>query len=136
MADLNGGVFPQPPLVWKVSNGELGIRALSVNKRPQAATTLAVAPFWNLSDDGCVCTGTMRRPESATAAAILAWERGFYESAFTHANVGHITRHEGGFEGLWESLKGKRRRFPAEMLIQLPQTLEQFVRGERGNHAH
>ena len=23
MADLNGGVFPQPPLVWKVANGDL-----------------------------------------------------------------------------------------------------------------
>lgn len=136
MADLNGCIFPQPPLVWKVANGELSIRALSVNKRPQAMTALAAAPFWNLSDDGRVCTGTMRRPESATAAAIPAWERGFYESAFTHANVGRLTRHEGGFEGLWESLKGKRRRFPSESLIQLPQTLEQFVRGERGDHAH
>ncbi len=136
MADLNGGVFPQPPLVWKVSNGELSIRALSVNNRPQATTTLAAAPFWNLSDDGRVCTGTMRRPDSATVAVIPAWERGFYESAFTHANVGRITRHEGRFEGLWESLKGKRRRFPTETLIQLPQTLEQFVRGERGHHAH
>lgn len=136
MADLNGCIFPQPPLVWKVSNGELSIRALSVNLRPQTATTLAVAPFWNLSDDGGVCTGTMRRPESATVAAIPAWERGFYESAFTHANVGRLTRHEGGFEGLWESIKGKRRRFPTGSLIQLPQTLEQFVHGERGNHAH
>jgi hypothetical protein len=78
----------------------------------------------------------MRRPDSATVAAISAWERGFYESAFTHANVGRLTRHEGGFEGLWESLKGKRRRFPTETLIQLPQTLEQFVRGERGQRAH
>ena len=73
---------------------------------------------------------------AASVAAIPAWERGFYESAFTHANVGRLTRHEGGFEGLWESLKGKRRRFPAESLIQLPQTLDQFVRGEQGNHAH
>ena len=136
MADLTGGIFPQPPLVWTVVNGELSIRALSVNKRPQATTTLAVAPFWNLSDDGRVCTGTMRRPESVAVAAIPAWERGFYESAFTHANVGRITRHEGGFEGLWSGLKGKRRRFPTESLIQLPQTLEQFVRGEQGNHAH
>jgi PRTRC genetic system protein B len=95
-----------------------------------------VVPFWNLSDDGRVCTGTMRRPDSATVAAIPAWERGFYESAFTHANVARITRHEGGFEGLWESLKNKRGRFPTKTLIQLPQTLVQFVRGERGNHAH
>jgi PRTRC genetic system protein B len=28
-AELNGRIFPQPPLVWKVSNGELIIRALT-----------------------------------------------------------------------------------------------------------
>ena len=136
MADLNGGIFPQPPLVWKVASGELSIRAISENKRPKATTTLAVAPFWNLSDDGSVCTGTMRRPDGASVAALPAWERGFYESAFTHANVGRLTRHQGGFESLWKSLKGKRRPFPSETLIQLPQTLEQFVRGERGHHAN
>jgi len=130
-AELNGRIFPQPPLVWKVSHGELNIRALTGNKRPDSSTKLAVAPFWNLSDDGRVCTGTMRRPDSASVAAILAWERGFYESAFTHANVGRLTRHEGGFDGLWSGLAGKRSRFPLETLIALPQTLAQFVRGER-----
>jgi PRTRC genetic system protein B len=130
-AKLNGRTFPQPPLVWRVDNGDLKIRALARNKRPDAATTLAVAPFWNLSDDGRVCTGTMRRPDSATAISIPQWERGFYESAFTHANVGRLTRHPGGFEGLWSDLAGKRRPFPASTLIQLPQTLVEFVRGER-----
>jgi hypothetical protein len=71
----------------------------------------------------------MRRPESASVAAIHAWERGFYESAFTHANVGRLTRHEGGFEGPWTELARKRKRFPIETLIGLPQTLAQFVRG-------
>jgi len=49
---------------------------------------------------------------------------------FTHANVlaSRVTRR---IRGSWESLKGKRRRFPTESLIQLPQTLEQFVCGER-----
>jgi PRTRC genetic system protein B len=129
-AELNGRVFPQPPLVWKAANHELSVRALNENKRPDAGTKLAVAPFWNLSDDGHVCTGTMRRPDSASVASIPAWERGFYESAFTHANVGRLTRHECGFEGLWASLAGKRRRFPLETLIVLPETLGQFVRGE------
>jgi PRTRC genetic system protein B len=85
-AELNGCIFPQPPLVWRVSNGELNIRALTGNKRPDGTTKLAVAPFWNLSDDGRVCTGTMRRPDSASVASIPAWERGFYESAFSRAS--------------------------------------------------
>jgi PRTRC genetic system protein B len=130
-AQLNGRVFPQPPLVWRVANGDLKIRALYENKRPTAATKLAVAPFWNLSDNGRVCTGSMRRPDNATVASIPEWERGFYESAFTHSNIGRLTRHTGGFEGLWSELAGKRKPFPVETLIQLPQTLEQSVRGDR-----
>lgn len=108
------------------------IRALFESKRPLATTTLAVAPFWNLSDNGRVCTGSMRRPDSASVASVLAWERGFYESAFTHSNVGRLTRHEDGFEGLWAGLAGKRKPFPVQTLIGLPQNIAQFVRGERG----
>jgi hypothetical protein len=74
----------------------------------------------------------MRRPDSASVGSIPAWERGFYESAFTHANVGRLTRDEGGFDDLWSGLTGKRQKFPVETLIALPQTLKQFVRGERG----
>jgi hypothetical protein len=43
-----------------------------------ADTRLAVAPFWSLSSDGAVCTGSMCRPESASVAAISSWEQGFY----------------------------------------------------------
>jgi PRTRC genetic system protein B len=69
-AALNGCTFPQPPLVWRVENGDLVIRALAENGRPEARTKLAFAPFWNLSDDGRVCLGSMRRPDSATVASI------------------------------------------------------------------
>jgi PRTRC genetic system protein B len=128
---LNGKVFLQPALVWRVSDGGLSLRALTTNKRPQADTKLAVAPYWNMSDDGSVCTGTMRRPSAPSIATIEAWERGFYESEFTHANVGRTTRHKEGFEALWSSIAGRRTRFPVDMLILLPQTLAQFVRNER-----
>jgi PRTRC genetic system protein B len=130
-APLNGRVFPQPPLVWRVAEGELKVRALVENKRPSAGTQLAVAPFWNLSENGQVCTGSMRQPTGASVSTIAEWEKGFYESAFTHANIGRITRHAGGFEGLWSSVADKRTPFPVDSLIVLPQTLAQFVRNER-----
>lgn len=126
---LNGKNFPQPPLVWRVAQGELKIRAICENRRPKADTALAVAPFWNLSDDGGVCLGSMRCPESASVGSIDAWERGFYESAFTHANVGRLTRHEGGHDALWAKLAARRHSFPIDSLIRLPQTLAQFVKG-------
>jgi PRTRC genetic system protein B len=128
---LNGKVFPQPPLVWQVCEGNLRIRALVENKRPAVQTRLAVAPFWNLSHDGSVCTGSMRRPESASVSAIASWEQGFYESNFTHSNVGRLTRHKGGFDALWGALANKRVPFPKDSLIQLPETLSQFIQGGR-----
>jgi PRTRC genetic system protein B len=128
---LNGRIFPQPPLVWRADHGGLKIRALEENKWPNGATKLAVAPFWNLSDDGRVCTGTMRCPDNASVGSTPEWERGFYQSAFTHANVGRMTRHPGGFEKLWSELADKRKAFPVATLIRLPQTLVEFVRGER-----
>jgi PRTRC genetic system protein B len=130
-AALNGRIFPQPPLVWRVADGELKVRALLENKRPSSSTQLAVAPFWNLSESGQVCTGSMRRPAGASVSSIPEWEKGFYESAFTHANIGRITRHAGGFERLWSSLAGKQKCFPVDSLIVLPQTLVQLVRDER-----
>lgn len=126
---LNGKVFPQPALVWRVAQGDLKIRALCENKRPGAETALAVAPYWNLSDDGRVCLGSMRSPETVSVTSIGAWEQGFYESAFTHANVGRVTRHKGGHGALWTELAGKRRPFPIDALIRLPQTLAQFIQG-------
>jgi hypothetical protein len=71
----------------------------------------------------------MRYPESPSVDSTEAWEQGFYESAFTHANVGRVTRHAGGHDALWAELAGKRRPFPADELIRLPQTLGQFVEG-------
>jgi len=126
---LDGKVFPQPPLVWQVWEGSLRIRALSENQRPTAGTKLAVAPFWNLSHGGDVCAGSMRRPGTASVAAIPSWEQGFYESNFTHSNVGRLTRHKDGFEGLWSALANKCVAFPKKSLVQLPETLSQFIQG-------
>ena len=81
MQTLNGKQFPQPPLVWKTIHGSLSIRALAENKRPNAGTKLAVAPFWNLSDDGSVCLGSMRCPESARGTILRARSPGTWDSA-------------------------------------------------------
>lgn len=128
-SSLNGKTFPQPPLVWRATAGSLSIRALAQNKRPDAKTKLAFAPFWNISSNARVCTGTMRCPANASVASIAAWERGFYESEFTHSNVGRLVRHPKGFEALWQSQAGKRKPFPVNSLVMLPETLAQFVRG-------
>jgi PRTRC genetic system protein B len=88
-------------MVWVVSEKTLFLRALSENKRPTASTKMAVAPYWNISDNGAVCLGSMRNPNTCAVSSIAEWQNGFYESAFTHSNVGRSSRHKNGFEGLW-----------------------------------
>jgi PRTRC genetic system protein B len=124
---VNGAMFPQPALVWMVAGQQLYLRALKESVRPSATTPLCVVPYWNVNDRAYVCTGTMRAPKVANLTAIAQWEQSFFESEFTHGNVGRLTRHPGGFEGLWRGLAGKET-FPRQTLIELPYTLGHFLK--------
>ncbi len=126
MGGISGKVFPQPALLWMVCQQSLFVRALKENRRPEPDSKLCVAPYWNTYESGGVCLGSTRRPNTATVATIEKWEQGFFDSAFTHGNVGRVTRHKDGFEGLWKSLRGKSQ-FPMETLIDLPETVGKFL---------
>ncbi len=127
---FNGRSFPQPALVFRVTQRELWIRALADNVRPTAATTLMVAPYYNVNSEGSVCQGTMRSPEDVSVTAMEQWERSFFESEFTHVyGSGHFTRHAGGIAGLWSSLAGKKA-FPADQLSPAGESFVRFVERE------
>jgi PRTRC genetic system protein B len=128
---LDGGVFPHPPLVFKVRGCELFVRALEKNARPDAGTGLMNAPYWNISADARVCLGTARAPKDASVAVIPVWQDCFHRSAFTHAlGAVRLTTHPGGFVGLWRSLAGKTR-FPSRYLAEARESLRDFVTRER-----
>jgi PRTRC genetic system protein B len=127
-SDLNGKRYPIPPLVFKVAAGNLWVRALEKDERPRAETKLKTAPFWNCNDSGQVCLGTMRTPESSGVEAIEGWERGFFQSEFTHAyGAARLTSFPGGFLALARRLAGSRRQFPVEYLTDARETLRQFI---------
>ena len=127
---LNGQVFPQPPLVFRVCGSELAIRALAENKRPGSQTALMFAPYWNCDSAGCVCQGSMRVPGSLCLEAMEGWERAFFESGFTHAAIGaRLTTHPEGFLGLWRDLMSSPEPFPVEFLVNSGDTLDSFVQG-------
>ena len=135
MRGINGATFPQPPLVWLAMDRSLSVRALKESRRPAADTKLCVAPYWNLYETGSVCLGSMRAPDVSAVSSIPQWEQSFYESEFTHGNVGRLTRHPGGFEGLWKDLAGKEE-FPIDSLIELPETVQEFLSGRGRAHDH
>jgi|SRR5579871_191936 len=126
--ELNAKRYPVPALVFKVSGGSLSIRALAKDERPAPETKLMTAPFWNCGESGDVCLGTMRVPESSGVAAIEGWERGFFQSEFTHASgAARLTNFPGGFLPLWRWLAGSKQRFPVQYLTDARETLRQFV---------
>lgn len=129
---LNGSVLPQPPLVFKVRERELFVRALETNSRPQADTQLKTAPYWNVAgDSGRVCLGTVRPPDRVSVDSMALWEKAFFRSEFTHPwGAARLTSHPDGFIGLWASLQGKKK-FPVRYLTDARQTLQEFITQER-----
>jgi PRTRC genetic system protein B len=127
---LNGSILPQPALLWTAHRRSLSVFALSGGERPTLDTRLLVAPYWNVSENGLVCLGTMRRPTTRSAAAIEQWEDSFFASAFTHPLNGKITSHPEGYAGLCAELEGSHR-FPVQYLIDAKKTLGGFLRARK-----
>ena len=125
---LNGGVFPHPPLVFKVCGGELFVRALERNVRPEGTRQLMNAPYWNVGGDARVCLGTA--PKDATVASIPAWEAAFHRIFHTRVRRGAAHHSSRRLRGLVGSLAGKKR-FPARYLTEASETLLDFVTRER-----
>jgi PRTRC genetic system protein B len=128
LAHLNGRMFPHPALLFVAYRHSLHVRALQENRRPTAETPLFVAPYWNVSDDGVICQGSMRSPDNNDVASHEIWQRAFFESAFTHANTRRITDHPDGFEGLWKELADSEEPFPSQLLIPTKETLESYLK--------
>jgi PRTRC genetic system protein B len=132
LKEMNGKRYPHPPLLFKVRGNQLWLRALEQSKRPNAETRMCVAPYWNCYDSGEVCTGSMKIPREKSVAAIEVWQQSFFQSEFTHSSATRKqARFPGGLLGMWQSLEHKKE-FPGKYLVELPETLSQFV----NNHDH
>ena len=119
LKNMNGKLYPHPPLLFKACGSHLWVRALAKDERPTAETRMYMAPYWNCYDNGVCCTGSMKIPQES-----------FFQSEFTHASgVRKHVRFRGGFLAMWQSLAGQRA-FPENYLVKLPQTLAEFVRND------
>ncbi len=126
---LSGRMFPHPALVFVATETHLSVRALPKNERPNSDTQLLSAPYWNTYEDGSICTGSMQGPSSGVScSAAMEWERGFFESAFTHpSDAVRLTSYKGGIVPMWTSVLGGDL-FPVQHLVLAHETLLQFIR--------
>jgi hypothetical protein len=71
----------------------------------------------------------MHVPTSEVSCSVIEeWERGFFESAFTHpSGAVRLTSYKGGIIPMWESVLGGNA-FPGQHLVPAHETLLQFIR--------
>jgi PRTRC genetic system protein B len=114
---LDGKLYPHPALVFAVRDEHLYVWALAENTRPTPATQLHQAPYWNTSENGAVCHGSMQTPRSLEVDRLSQWSDAYFGSQFTHSNLHRsLCRHPEGFLGMWRDLAG-RKQFPVEYLV-------------------
>lgn len=119
------GMYPHPALVWMAKNGQLYVRALFISDRPDASTKLHVAPYWNVSNNGLICLGSMMRPDTHSVKAIQQWEDSFFASKFTHPNATKLVNGP-SYESVLEKI-AVHSFFPPQFLIEAKQTLGEFI---------
>jgi len=83
---FDGKHIAQPPLVFVARRRALRVFALMANERPTLGTKLAHAPYFNVSDAGNVCLGSMHLPKAMNPDDTEKWTHAFFASEFTHFN--------------------------------------------------
>lgn len=113
------GPVPHPPLLFVVANGSWYVFALPTNQRPQAATQLCYAPYFNVYESGSICVGSAAAPKLMTIESIASWEAAFFQSEFTHINTStKTTSHPRGEYALWKDLLDRvYETYPMEYLV-------------------
>lgn len=123
----SGETVSMPALVYHVRHGQLRIRATASRKRPTSRTPLYVAPLWNIYENGTLCAGTMPIPVGDPADCIDAWQRAFWDSAFTTPHCPKLCAHPTGYSRMLRQLR-RLPRFPNEWLVPTNDTLEQWLK--------
>ena len=128
-------ITSHPGLVFQAATNGFRVFALEGLDRPTPDTRLFEPPYFNTWDLGKICIGTAYVPKRIDVASIAGWESGFFDSAFTHPNVGgQRVNFSKGIFAFWKAmLDGKyRTTFPKKTLVPMKFTLGQFIAGTKG----
>jgi PRTRC genetic system protein B len=119
-----------PALLWKATKESVQVFAIKGKSKPTAKTPLYYAPFFNLSQDGRVCMGTVNiniDRQTCLEDFMAQWESYFSNSYFTHTLGNH--RHcKGNLIQLWQEQGATGKDFPQNELIKNGRTLKDLIR--------
>ena len=119
-----------PAILWKANKESVQVFAIKGKGRPSVKTPLYYAPFFNLSQDGRVCMGTVNIQidrQTCLEEFITQWENYFFGSYFTHT-LGNYRHCKGNLIQLWQGQVGTGRDFLQNELIKNGKTLKDLIR--------
>jgi PRTRC genetic system protein B len=123
---LSGQSFPQPPLLFIAGERQLRVFALETDERPDAATRVFTAPYFNTTTSG-VCLGSMPLPDSLSVRDTEDYSSAFFHSEFTHGTSERLLKGWGYSYGeFWMHAK-EQGVFPMQHLVPLETTLEEVI---------
>lgn len=108
-----------PTLVWCANKYNLKVYAVENNQRPDDNTVLFYAPFFNVSENGNVCMGTVDvqiKNSTSLEEFIKSWETYFFNSYFSHLMSNHNPI-KGNCVNLWRNLIENEGKFPTDILM-------------------
>lgn len=126
MTKHSGQTVSMPALLFHVRDRVLRVRALACRGRPSSRTPLYVAPLWNIYRNGTLCMGSMPVPQGPPVDRIDAWERAFWDSAFTISHDPRVCGHPKGYSRMLTELR-KLPRFPSRWLVPSEERVEQWL---------
>lgn len=116
------GRCPLPGLVWMQMENSLFLWAFKGQERPNQDTKLFQAPLFNVWGRGQVCWGSSARVSNDQVGDPKAWEKAFFESAFSHPNFtekNRLTRRTDPVKFWQRMLKTPMETFPETELVAL-----------------
>jgi PRTRC genetic system protein B len=119
-----------PALLWKATRESVQVFALKGKAKPTANTPLYYAPFFNLSQDGRVCMGTVNiniDRQTCLEDFMALWESYFFNSYFTHT-LGNHHHCKGNLIQLWQEQSGTDRDFPQDELVKNGRALKDLIK--------
>jgi PRTRC genetic system protein B len=127
---LPDGSYPIPAMIWKADREKLSVFAFKDKDSLSPDTPLYDAPYFNLYDDGKVCMGDVRisfKEVSCLEEFMERWQQYFFNSKFSHL-IKTRSPVKGSIIQLYQSLAGKKRKFPQSSLMKNSYTLKKLIR--------
>lgn len=128
--EIPNGKANVPPMLWLANKENLFVFALASDRRPNEATQLYHAPYFNVYESGNVCMGTVDvniKNSASVEEFIAAWESYFFNSYFSHL-VNEHNPIKGNSVSLWKDLVQTGNAFPKEVLKKNNRKLKNLLR--------